>query len=281
MLRRHFLHTTFKLFDLLVMAFSFSLAFRVSYARYYAIPFTEFLHMRIKVENAILFAGFIFLWRTIFFASGLYYSRRLDSRWLELYDLIKATTLGTLVLLAASFAFSIDVVTPVFLAVFWVSSTAILVLSRVVLRYALARMRLRGRNLRFVLVAGTNPRAVDFALKLASKRELGYRILGFVDDYWDGIEEFQKTDYPLVCGFTQLPSYIRENVVDEMVIGLPMKSAYQQAARLVNLCEEQGIIVRFIPSIFDLKLACSIPEQFEGESVITVFTGKLEDWQFG
>jgi exopolysaccharide biosynthesis polyprenyl glycosylphosphotransferase len=86
-------------------------------------------------------------------------------------------------------------------------------------------------------------------------------------------------DYSVVSDFNNFTAFLRNNVVDEVVISLPMKSLYDQASRIVALCEEQGIIVRFLSDIFDLKFGRSEAEQFEEDSVITVSTGAMEGWQ--
>lgn len=171
----------------------------------------------------------------------------------------------------------IEVVNLVFLMTFFVTSSSLTVCSRLILRQMLIRLRLRGRNLRHALIVGTNPRAIEFARKIESKAELGYRIVGFVDDHWAGIREFQKTGYAHVINFEEFPVFLREYVVDEVVIGLPMNSYYQQASRIVALCEEQGIIVRFFSSLFNPKLARCRTEQ-EDDSVITLFAGATEGW---
>jgi len=44
------------------------------------------------------------------------------------------------------------------------------------------------------------------------------------------------------------------------------------------LCEEQGIITRFLSSIFNLKLARSRAEEFGDESLITLYSGAAEGW---
>ena len=114
----------------------------------------------------------------------------------------------------------IEVVNLVFLMTFFVTSSSLTVCSRLILRQMLIRLRLRGRNLRHALIVGTNPRAIEFARKIESKAELGYRIVGFVDDHWAGIREFQKTGYAHVVNFEEFPVFLREHVVDEVVIGL-------------------------------------------------------------
>jgi hypothetical protein len=68
-------------------------------------------------------------------------------------------------------------------------------------------------------------------------------------------------------------------VVDEVVIALPMESSYGQAARIAALCEEQGIIVRLLSDIFNLRLAQSRAEEFAGEAVTTLSAGAPDGWQ--
>jgi hypothetical protein len=67
-------------------------------------------------------------------------------------------------------------------------------------------------------------------------------------------------------------------VVDEVVIGLPIRSYYEQSSAIAALCELHGIVVRFLPGIFDLKLARSRAEEFEGDSLITLSTGPMDGW---
>jgi exopolysaccharide biosynthesis polyprenyl glycosylphosphotransferase len=78
---------------------------------------------------------------------------------------------------------------------------------------------------------------------------------------------------------TDFNAYIRDNVVDEVVIALPMKSLYQEASRIFTICEEQGIIVRNLSDIFNSKLARSRTEYFEGEPLTAHYSGAMGGWQ--
>jgi exopolysaccharide biosynthesis polyprenyl glycosylphosphotransferase len=166
-----------------------------------------------------------------------------------------------------------------FIAIFWCTCTAIMISSRLVLRRVLEWLRRRGRNLRFILIAGTNQRAVDFARKIESKPELGYRVSGFVDSAWDGTRDFLKNGYEIVADFDNLPSYRRQNIVDEGLIALPLKSHYASAFRVTALCGEQGIIVRHLSGIFELEGVRTTTDYFEGEPLITNYRGAMESWQ--
>src|SRR5207248_4005167 len=159
--------------------------------------------------------------------------------------------------------------TPIFLVAFWVLSTLMLVCSRLMLRTLLALARLSGRNLRDMLIVGTNSRAIEFAHKMQRKPELGYRVIGFADRQWTGIDQFRQTGYALACDLNSLPEFFRKNVVDEVVIALPIRSFHEDASRIVAVCEEQGIIFRVLSNLFNLKLGQAHMEELEGDPSIT------------
>ena len=266
------------LFDVAAMAFSFAVA-AVPVARpTSAMSVANFLSMRIKVQNILVFLLLLFLWHVVFSMVHLYESKRLGDRKSEVRDVLKATSVGTALILAAAISFRIRMVTPVFLAVFWFTCSAIIILSRLVLRSFLAWIRAHGRNLRQIVIVGTNPRAVRFARSLESRPDLGYRLVGFVDDEWLGTEEFRGSGYPIVADYSHFPAFLRERVVDEVALALPMQSHYLRASRIAARCKEQGIIVRFLSNIFDLRQAQSDGDGFDHDTVVTPYTHPFEGW---
>jgi exopolysaccharide biosynthesis polyprenyl glycosylphosphotransferase len=284
--RRKLLLNAFKVFDLVLMLCAFGAATLTALHIATTAPrpqaglsLEQLLEIRIKVQNLVLLFAFVVTWHVIFSAVGLYESKRLSSRRrYELIDLVKATTLGTAFLAAMALVFQVSLVNSNFLIAFWIAYVGPGLLSRLLLRYFLARLRTHHRNLRCMLVVGTNRRALAFARKVESKPELGYRIVGFADSEWAGLADFRKTGYPLACGLEDFPDLLRRTVVDEVIMGLPVKSCYHEASRIAAACEEQGILVRFPSSIFDLKLAHTKAEEFDGDPVITLSTGSLQEW---
>jgi exopolysaccharide biosynthesis polyprenyl glycosylphosphotransferase len=274
--RRQILLNALKLSDLLIMVLSFSLATVAVHSHFDSETLSEFLHLRIKVRNFVLFLGFLIVWHVIFSMLDLYHSRRFSSRREEAIDIVKATSLGTLVILVSGLILNLQAITPLFLAAFWVLDTGVTVLGRFVLRYSLAHIRLQGRNLRHMMIVGTNPRAVEFARKIGKRPELGYHLIGFVDQTSGMDSNFKKTGYPLVTDFNGFPSFLRDHVIDEVVIALPMKSLYGEASTIAALCEEQGILVRYFSNPFNLKLAQSRADQFEDDTIITLTNGRMQ-----
>jgi len=267
-----------KLFDLVLLVLSFGLTTALIVHAEGRISLSQFLSTRTKTTDYAIFSLALLLCYFVFSACGLYRSRRLSSRRGEMADVSKATTLSVVCFVAIGSVFSVGMITLPFLALFWVTSTAGLCTFRFLLRVALARIRTRGRNLRYMLILGTNPRAVDFARRISAKQERGYRLLGFVDDDWPGLAKFKRSGFRLVSNYAGLAEFLRHNVVDEVAIYLPFGSFYRHSAAVASLCELHGILMRFNSDIFGLKSSRWRAEEFDGDYFIATYAGAGEDW---
>jgi exopolysaccharide biosynthesis polyprenyl glycosylphosphotransferase len=278
-MERKLFSTGLKLFDLVLMAVAFAVSTLPLFHRVGRLSLAEFFEMRVKLGNLALFVAFMLVWHVLFSAAGLYGSKRLSSRWEEIRDILGATTLGTIIVGMSALVFHIWVVNRVFLALFWGSSTVLVVLSRIVIRAFLANARRHGRNQRNLLVIGTNARATTLAERIQEKPELGYRILGFADEDWSGMDDFKKQGHNLVADLESLPAYVRRNVVDEIVLALPIRSFHTLASRIAWVCEQQGITVRFMPNIFDLKEGKQRTDEFgAGDALISHDSTIADAW---
>jgi exopolysaccharide biosynthesis polyprenyl glycosylphosphotransferase len=277
-IRRRLLLNLLKLFDLALMVFAFGFAtLVVSHASFASLE--DVLAMRVKIQNFVIFSGLLFCWHMIFTMCGMYASHRLSSRRDEVLDLAKAITIGALVICAGKYVFHIALITPRFLVSFWACAVLAAMVSRLSMRLFLAQVRLHGRNLRDMLIVGTNPRGVQFASKIVANPALGYRVVGFVDQGGADMPGFDNSGFKRVTDFAGLPSFLRKNVVDEVVIALPMRSMHSEASEVAALCEQQGILIRFASTLFDLKISRRrVEEVVEGDSLITHYTGSLEGW---
>ncbi len=276
--RRRLLLNCLQFFDLMVIAVSFALATTAVYYRTGGMSLVEFLEMRTKVQNFGFFLLFLLGGHIALSAFGIYQSRRLSTLGGEFRDILKATALGSGALWISAWIFNLSLLTPLFLAVFFSATSFLIISSRLIFRWLLARIRIRGRNLRNMLIVGTNPRAVRFAREIESRPALGYRIVGFVDNEWSGTGEFRQNGFALVTNFANFRDYISHNVVDEVAIHLPVKSLYQTASDIVTACEEQGLIVRYLPDIFNPRVARPAIEQFAEDPAITLHAAMKDSW---
>lgn len=267
-----------KLFDLVLLIGSFAVATLPHVKTQASISFGQFLGLKIKLGDLVIFCSLLGLWILIFSMLGLYGSKRLTSRRSEAFDVIKATSLCAAVLALASFMLDFQWVTPRFILIFWGCSTIVIVGTRMVVRTWLRRLRTHGRDSRNMLIVGSNRRSVEFARRIQSKPELGYRILGFADSEWVGITELQNYGWPVVCDLDNLPGFLRRSVVDEVVLTVPLRSFHDLASDVAAMCEEQGIVVRVLSDIFDLQHRKAKAEDFAGAALITHSSGITEGW---
>jgi exopolysaccharide biosynthesis polyprenyl glycosylphosphotransferase len=276
--RRRFLLGALKLFDLAMLVLSFGVAAVLAAYADKRFSFEEFFSIRVKLSNCLIFAGLLIVWHAIFALCGLYRSHRLSTARAEINDVLVAVALSGVALALGATMLPITMVTPRFVILFWATATLLLTASRAALRKSLGQVRLRGHNLRHVLIVGTNARAIKYAQRIVEEPERGYRLLGFVDEDWEGTEDFLMSGFMLVCGMDDLPEFLRHNVVDEVTMYLPLRSHFQSAFRVAELCEQHGITMRFDGDIFGLKTARARAEELDGENYVSTYTGVREWW---
>ena len=271
---RHYLMTGYKLYNLAVMGFSFLIATLQIHSRISSESLDSFLLIRLEVGNFIILLLLFAIWHMIFTAFRVYDSRRLESLYRnEVVDVLMATSVGVLAVGGLGLFLRMDIITPRFLMVFSFIAIPLVIVSRLVMRYTLKGIRRLGRNLNFILIVGTNPRAISIARKIESKKELGYRLIGFVDDGWWNSNVEETGNYSRVTDLKGVPEYLKNHIVDEVIICVPIKSQFDASSRIIAQCQEQGITARIITDAFEPRNGYSNVGQFEGNHVLTVNTG--------
>jgi exopolysaccharide biosynthesis polyprenyl glycosylphosphotransferase len=278
--RQRLLVRLLKLLDLalVVLAFALSIFFVVKEEQRSSLE--SFLSMRTRISNFGIFVLALFIFHLVFRVFGLYRSRRLSNRRAELLDILRATTVCTASFVVLGWFFSIKMMSVPFLVMFWSLSTLILSAARMTIRSVATRLRIQGKNLRHMLILGTNPRAVEFAHRISTRVDRGYRFLGFVDDDWPGFPDLTGTGFKVVCDYVGLAEYLRRNVVDEVAVYLPLGSFYKHSSEVALLCEQHGIIMRFNSDIFGSKNTRWRAEEFDGDQYVATYTLHRELWPY-
>jgi exopolysaccharide biosynthesis polyprenyl glycosylphosphotransferase len=78
---------------------------------------------------------------------------------------------------------------------------------------------------------------------------------------------------------SELEVVLNEGPVDEVLIALPREKYGPLVEHIVHLCEEQGIVVRIQPEMFNLKVAKWQVEQLDGLPMVTIRSGPPDSWQ--
>ncbi len=270
-----------KVSDLLLMLCALCLAIVINYAEAsvtvseYAI---EFLSTRVKVANALLGAAMLLVWYIVFNLQGIYRSHRLSRFAEELKEIGRAVFLASLMLLMVAQIGSWRTITLWTAACVGLIGLALIVTMRVMLRLNLRRLRLRGHNIKTLLIVGGGPRARWFANEVRERTDLGYRIIGYVDDETNFNGHGVK-GVPRLGDVSDLPGIIAHDVIDEVFVALPIKSQYSQIETAINLLEEQGIMVHMFTDHFPHRLARSHPSEFEGAPLLSLHSAPPVTWR--
>ena len=116
--------------------------------------------------------------------------------------------------------------------IFLVFNVAFGYLSRKLVREALERRWIAGVGLRRILIAGAGELGRMVADKVLEHRELGYQIVGFIDDRAGG-DHLGYRGLPLLGRLEEAAEIVRRERVDHLYVALPL----EQHMKLLDLVE--------------------------------------------
>jgi exopolysaccharide biosynthesis polyprenyl glycosylphosphotransferase len=205
-------------------------------------------------------------WHLSLAFAQVYRSQRL-SKSIPAREILLGASLGTSVVGAlAAFPLDVGAVNSAVLVCVWALSVAGTVLSRVVLRGLLHRLRASGRNLRTAIVIGSGNRSLEL-LKSVEAAKAGYQWLGYIDDR----EEPKLTSahgLRHLGPLQEIPAILAAHAVDEIFVTLPVRSCYDPIERAMLDCENQGISVKMPLDLFDSSKSVKSVDNLCGAPVL-------------
>lgn len=222
-------------------------------------PFTMYLPVLVLVVIVFL---------CVFFISGLYQQIRSISYLKETINILKASILGVLLTFALAFCLKLGFVSRSLLFLFWFLAILYLPIIRIVLRYFLASLYLKGYNSQQVLIVGKGELAEKVSIALSKHPELGFQIIGFIDEGGNS----EKASRVQTRGtINDLPDILHEKIVDEVVFAVPIEDCARMT-EAIKLCEVEGIKVRIVADLFERTIARAKVDDLDGIPIITLET---------
>jgi exopolysaccharide biosynthesis polyprenyl glycosylphosphotransferase len=263
--------------SLLLVSLGLTIVFRYSPAENPTFVI-DYLSNRIKITNALLGLGLLLSWHVAFAVQGLYVSHRLRAIRIELKEVGRAVLISSVLLLVAANLGKWPTINILTVALFALVSFALIGSGRFFLRLNLRRLRRRGHNVKTLLLVGGGARGRRFAAQINLRQDLGYRLLGYVDN--DRTFAGQAIEgSPWIGTIEELPHIITNEVIDEVAIALPIKSQYSQIEAAVMLLEEQGITTHLLSDLFPQKLARSQSTDLDGLPLVSLHSAPLFSWR--
>lgn len=258
----------YRILDLTALGCGLYLAF------YYGGPVgTRYIELAVfepSFESTIFFGGVFASWMFMLSSFWLYRSKRLAKWEDEVADVLRAVIFATLILATQILLAEWSIFPKRFLLIFAATSFTLLLHIRLFKRSLLKQFRLHGRNLRSVVVIGAGHRGQKIVKLIRENPEIGYQFSGFVDDL----------KVPNVIGrLSEVPRILAENVIDEVIICLPVKTYYDQIQKITEIAEEQGITVRIHSDLFNHKLSKAVAGEIGEAPILSIYANRLSDWQ--
>jgi Undecaprenyl-phosphate glucose phosphotransferase len=223
-----------------------------------------------KIEHYGVVLGFVLpLWLSLFWFFKLYASRRNEAILADAKPLSMSIALGVVAISAFTFFYREISFSRLAFLFFGILNFCLLFTERIILRISLRYMRRRGYNLKQLLIVGAGDLGLRVAQTVQKHPEMGYQIIGFVDDYLsNGV---YKKDFGLeVIGKTSETAQLAEHYdVDKVIIALPFQ-AIRKISNIVQLCEREGIATDIVPDFFKFIQPRTRVENFAGLPLVSV-----------
>lgn len=244
-------------------------------------PFSQYL---------LLVPVMALLWPPLFYAHGLYSLRRIRSRTDELFSTVWAVAMGTAVMLfMALYARVYYLYGPpeqsgryeysqLVLGLFVVFDIVLLSVTRSFIRGRRAARWRRGLGLRNIMIAGAGQLGRTVADKFIDHQEMGFRVVGFLDDRLRG-EFAGHRGIPILGGIDEIASVVDVSPVDSLYIALPL-GAHDKIRALVSYANREGLDVKVAwDYLTDAALHAGV-EDLDGMPIINLSEPPIRGWNW-
>lgn len=214
----------------------------------------SYLAVRVSLRNILVAGALLTVWRVLYWATGLYHPK-INYRAAVLFWKVPFVTflcaLCVLPLLKYTEPPNGSLRSG---ALFWFFACTLLLIVRAGVMTYEEQIRPAFRTPRTAVICGTGPLARMQAAELPGHSKYRYQLLGFVDNNpHRGIELMG----PVLCGVRELEQLLMHQPVDEVIIGLPLKSHFGDVEEIVAICGRAGVQIQYSLDLFNTEIAKS------------------------
>jgi len=217
------------------------------------------------------------LWPAVMYFHGLYQVKRGRSRIDELFAIVFSVLIGSALVLGATLyvrvyhRFQADVAplweySQAVFALFVLTDVVLLYAGRAALRAWLERRWAAGYNVKRVVVAGAAELGRHVAETIVAHRELGYRVVGFLDDTASGEV---TAGLPVLGRLDEAATVARAHSLDQIYVALPL----EDHAKIVGLIKSLGtecLDVKVVPDLVQYATIRAALEDLDGIPIISL-----------
>ncbi len=225
------------------------------------------------------------LWPAILYFHGLYQLKRGRSRIDEFFAIVFSVLTGTGLTLGAALYFRVyyrfqPEVAPLWeysqavFALFFVLDVALLNAGRWALRRYLEGMWAAGYNVKRILVAGAGELGRTVAETLLAHRELGYRVVGFLDD---GPAPPEGAGPAVLGPLGRALEVVRAEQIDQIYVALRLED-HTKLVGLIKSVANECVDIKVVPDLVQYATIKAALEDLDGIPIISLNEVPLSGW---
>lgn len=203
----------------------------------------------------------------LYHAFSLYVPMRMQGRRLVLSNVVKANTLGFLLIMFAFYYLEESDFSRQMMFFFYVINIALTWGARMLIFYILREMRKRGLNQKQILLVGYSRAAEEYIDRVLMNPQWGYVIRGILDDHVPAGTQYKSVK--VIGRIANLTVILPANRLDEIAITLGLNE-YNRLEEIVAMCEKSGVHTKFIPDYSRIIPTKPYTEDILGLPVINI-----------
>lgn len=213
----------------------------------------------------------------VFFFYRLYHRQRSLSYVDQFYAIFGAASVGTIIAIAfISFFFKNQLDYPRLMMVYvWILTILLTSIGRAVQSRLQLTLQGRGWGEQRVLIVGTGDVGRIVMQKIRRSPELGYRVVGFVDD---NIKVKAVQGSPVLGTSDDIPELIEAEQVNEVIIAMP-DASHQEILKVVSKCDQGRVSIKVFPDVFQIMASEVSIGDLGGLPLLTVRDTAMRGWQ--
>ncbi|NCB91603.1 MAG: undecaprenyl-phosphate glucose phosphotransferase [Clostridia bacterium] len=259
----------FNRMHVVIDAFVIAISYLIAWVLKFVGPFSENSVRSLPFEWYLrLLLPIIPVYLVLYYAFSLYTPKRVQGRRLELSNIVKANTVGILILIGYIFVWLKEInFSRYVLFLFYVLNIMLEEIVRIMIRRLLRNIRKHGLNQKHILLVGYSRAAEEYVDRILQNPQWGYQIRGILDDNVKSGTTYKGIK--VLGRIANLMVILPENRLDEIAITLGLNE-YYRLQEIVALCEKSGVHTKFIPDYNNIIPTKPYTEDLLGLPVINI-----------
>ena len=233
------------------------------------VPYSEYLPIGLLLTVILIVA---------YWLDGVYEFPRGRSWLNEVYRIIRGTTTGVIIMVVGLFFYRPYFYSRLIFIYAFVLIVFLLGFSRLLKNLVLVQLRERGIGVRRVLIVGAGETGRMVMRTIVAQPELGYQILGFIDDD----PEKSNSEIGRFKGLGTIDNLrnliqAEDSNIEEVIITLPWMY-HRKIVNIMAQCERQNVTARLVPDLFQMSLSRVEIEDLNGIPLIGIREITFSRW---